>query len=1266
MKSWLQCFVYFVLLVFPFIVIPQNLQAQNDHFVGSKIIKEGNRTAIQTIPEKYNSKGENQTTTPQINKHSGDRYVLGGNQVWSFQDPLSIANRIELNDDGSVPLTSWGLNTMRVSLYNENNNTPVWEHLTVPNDPSTDVSDDGSVIALTQGTEFDILDKTTGNATYQMTMPDTLWAAYAAVSRDGKYALFLAQANGNGTVSIVYSFDLTGGTPVINWTLEVPVDVITNWTGANYSAQNDKVVVNGRNHMYVLDRTNGTLIWDHFVSNTETPAVISGDGSIVATADNSGFVQTWLFDSANSAYNLLWQYRIPVGGVYTNWASSIDISADGNTIVVGTLIWDNYPPNYDGSVIAFDTYGGGIPIWTYSGLGDYVDDVALSDDGRVAAVATWGDINNQSKPDLLVFDVETGALTYSVATPGSFFTVDISHDGSKVFAGGKAVHARAFGNGGIITYDTIDLGGGFISGTVDLINTSDDSGVTVKATGTVRSAVTDANGNYTIQNVSAGTYSVTAEKPGYTFGNVSGVVVTNGVTTSGINFSLDPFPVQTPVLQATNNEIGAITLSWILPPQFPVLKKSNEMAKAVGDPYNLDEMSSENIRSATGKRNNDNNLIDYFSSPQSRSDSIFIYRGPVHGGPYTKIAGVDLTQQTYTDSTVYPLTSYYYVVNIVTSTGESQYSNEVVGQVNDSLFTFDFDTPMGTVPVIDGVISPGEWDDAFKIDVSDVLGYSGSPAVPQGSVFMYFKFDDQTDMLYIAGEDFLNPTLDDNEGFGLYFDDNHNKTFEPIGSLPIFQEGNFWAYWHPSGSDLRFRQIFKGGGVGTVDTLTDGQVAFSDGSGYLQGEVAIPMGFMEGYQLQVYGPDKIVGLGAFLIARVNGNPLFNGWWPQTMNSVFDPNYFGDEKINVSLTAPPQIPGNISVNRQGANLSISWSDPTLGLDNEPLSSPPTMTVYKNGVLFATVAAGVENIIDDEVTCGDWYEYKIGASIVVNNDTLTGPIGQPVGNFACGNPVLTKISYDDSTWDYFSIVSATYDYNKFGLRFTPPFYPARIIRLVTTVNSDDAFDFTVQSDSGGLPTNRILAGPYRTNSNSINPVSSAILTIPGEDPPTIYTGDFWVVINYLPQSPTVPGIGVDSDQPYSNRGMYYTRTSGWQTLGDNNLMITAYITDTTTISGNEQIANKIPKSYELMQNYPNPFNPTTLINYQLPENQTVTLEIYNSLGEKIRTLVDETQAAGFHSVQWKGDNNYGNKVASGMYLYRITAGRFTSVKKMLLLK
>ena len=98
---------------------------------------------------------------------------------------------------------------------------------------------------------------------------------------------------------------------------------------------------------------------------------------------------------------------------------------------------------------------------------------------------------------------------------------------------------------------------------------------------------------------------------------------------------------------------------------------------------------------------------------------------------------------------------------------------------------------------------------------------------------------------------------------------------------------------------------------------------------------------------------------------------------------------------------------------------------------------------------------------------------------------------------------------------------------------------------------------------------------------------------------------------------------------------------------------------------------PTTYELLQNYPNPFNPSTTINYVLPDQAQVTIEVYNVLGERVATLVSEVKLAGFHQTVWNGENENDRKVGSGMYFYRLSAtngaGKTNAiVKKMLLVK
>ena len=94
--------------------------------------------------------------------------------------------------------------------------------------------------------------------------------------------------------------------------------------------------------------------------------------------------------------------------------------------------------------------------------------------------------------------------------------------------------------------------------------------------------------------------------------------------------------------------------------------------------------------------------------------------------------------------------------------------------------------------------------------------------------------------------------------------------------------------------------------------------------------------------------------------------------------------------------------------------------------------------------------------------------------------------------------------------------------------------------------------------------------------------------------------------------------------------------------------------------------IPSEFELYQNVPNPFNPTTMIYYDLPENSNVKIIVYNMLGRRIRTLVNQHETAGLKSVVWDSKNNQNYPVPSGVYFYSISTESFTATKKLLLLK
>ena len=97
-----------------------------------------------------------------------------------------------------------------------------------------------------------------------------------------------------------------------------------------------------------------------------------------------------------------------------------------------------------------------------------------------------------------------------------------------------------------------------------------------------------------------------------------------------------------------------------------------------------------------------------------------------------------------------------------------------------------------------------------------------------------------------------------------------------------------------------------------------------------------------------------------------------------------------------------------------------------------------------------------------------------------------------------------------------------------------------------------------------------------------------------------------------------------------------------------------------------AVQLPAGVVLHQNYPNPFNPETTIAYILPQKSEVKINVYNNLGQLVKTLNQGFQPAGFYQVKWNGRNNSGNLAASGVYYYQLSAGTFSAMRKMVLLR
>ena len=144
--------------------------------------------------------------------------------------------------------------------------------------------------------------------------------------------------------------------------------------------------------------------------------------------------------------------------------------------------------------------------------------------------------------------------------------------------------------------------------------------------------------------------------------------------------------------------------------------------------------------------------------------------------------------------------------------------------------------------------------------------------------------------------------------------------------------------------------------------------------------------------------------------------------------------------------------------------------------------------------------------------------------------------------------------------------------------------------------------------------------------------------------------WSFWYRAPESPgmvdTIYGVGNSVDTSYDPSGDY------WSFAPDFLVHVV------TPVDVQEQ---PLPLSHRLLQNFPNPFNPSTTISYQLEASDHVTLDVFDLVGQRVASLVDEVQAAGDHSVTWHATKN-----ASGIYLCRLSVGKFVATKKLVLLR
>ncbi len=788
--------------------------------------------------------------------------------LWQTSDPAAICGDVLVSGTTQQSFARWQTNTERVSLFNYSG-ALAWEHIVgnLDFDYPVDMLEDGSIMAVGDGSLLKIFSPASSTPTWSLEIGYAIKGIQLSSSGE---ELFLSYYNEGENNSYIFQYSIGNDTPL--WETSFPGGSGTLTVSADASILIFTQYGGGYDFMNVLETSAGELIFQTTEYNQNPPA-ISADASIIVNGDYSGYLWVYQYDENMETYTELWHYHVNGGGT-SDWIGGMAISADASTIAVGTLTF--ITGGYNGQIYLFNIYSP-TPVWVYENAGDYVIDVDISGDGSIIAASGYGPYGTTG-PEFFLFRRQSNIPVFTIDSPGSLFAVDLAEDGSFCTTGGKAVHAREMGSGGYVYSIDCNLGGGNITGIVNLEGSEDNSGVMVEVTELVDYyACTDAAGLYTISNIPAGLYILDYSKIGYQSYTCYDGLVIEGETTNLATITLTPngdTPLNLTASQATGI---TIELNWDAP--------------ASGEP-----------------------------------DGYFIYRKHFPADPYpNEPLAIIFSDNFYSDDSALPRFEYYYVVTAMTDTGDqTPYSNEALGWISSGFIVDELEVFIGTAPVIDGMLSENEWDDAFCFDASDFWGSYDSTPQPIGSLIGYLKMNaDQTE-LYAAFTNFNDPILEDHDEVALYIDDNGDGMYPPVGENT---EGNYWAVYYAAGNELRFRPIYNTGGVGDVVYLQDPQVAASDDLGYVVYEFMVPIG-EETWKINP-GTENNSRIGLFVLDDNTPDPHdFDSWWPFDNIDIFDPAGYGNIYYGI-VPNPPLPPENLNLEALPGNIfHLTWDMPDM--------------------------------------------------------------------------------------------------------------------------------------------------------------------------------------------------------------------------------------------------------------------------------------------------------------------------------------------------
>ncbi|MBN2461834.1 MAG: T9SS type A sorting domain-containing protein [Candidatus Cloacimonetes bacterium] len=841
-------FVFSFLFICAFIwASVQNQKSVTDFSSGTGEVYQEAGTPMQILSEDTQCRGDNR---------------LG--LLWQTSDPTAIAHATVVSAASGYSFVGWNLNSYRVSLFLDNA-SPLWEHYTQASfEYPIDMTPCGSVLAVGDLQNLKIFSPASSTPTWQTVVTGSI--VDLVLNLDGSL-VYVASYDSDSNAAIVSCYEVGNEIPI--WSMPFQggcEDLVLSRDGSTLIFTQYGTV----SQMWVMEADTGSIFFIGPQYNQNPPA-ISDDASLLVNGDYAGYLYVYEFDPDCNTYVEKWNFRI--NGT-SAWVGGMAISGDGSTIAIGTLIF--LSNDYDGEIYLFNSYSPN-PVWVYQNVGDYIVDVDLSYDGSMLAAASWGPFNGMG-PDFFLFRRQSNVPVFEINTPGSLFAVDITDDGSFCTTGGKAVHARQFGNGGLVYSVDCDLGGGFISGITDCTDSEDDSGVKVNLPELdTYYDYSDTNGDFTITNVPEGVYYVECSKVGYYTAIIPDVAVVEGETVSLGTIIMDPSGAPPQNFTASHASGITVELEWEAP--------------AEGDP------------------------VFYH---------VFRKRYAQEPFPEVPLATLPSDQFYYEDNTALPIIHYYYTINAEFTDGLlGPYAEEQEGWICTGYVVDEISVYIGSTPVIDGLLSPGEWDDSFMVDCSDFWGTYDNTVNPIGSVIGYYKMNPEQTELYVAYINYNDVLLEDHDEVALYIDDNNDGTYPPVGDD---SEGNYWAVYYASGNLIRYRPIYENGGVGTTIDLTDPQIEVSADAGYMVYEFVLPLGMLN-WEITP-SEDNQSGIGLFVLDDNTPDPHgFDAWWPYDNTNIFSPDDYGVISYGTLPQIPPP-PENVTLTSDNGEITLTWDMPPI--------------------------------------------------------------------------------------------------------------------------------------------------------------------------------------------------------------------------------------------------------------------------------------------------------------------------------------------------